>query len=114
MSIQKVDATDELQRGAGFLSLPTDPAADSKAKRLLWRQLGSSDRALLGTDGTFTALLAALRGEPVRIMALSQGLELIGRWDESLRLHARSPVLRRAVLMHARSTGSVITYAESV
>jgi chorismate-pyruvate lyase len=114
MSIRTLDVEQEFRQRTSFLSLPTDCASDSEAKRLLWEQLGPTDRALLGTDGTFTALLAALRGEPIGIVALAQSLDVSTRWDNWLRLDAGNPVLSRTVLMRGRTTGAAIAYARSL
>jgi chorismate-pyruvate lyase len=113
MLTQDCKFTDDTRRTATFLSLPVESTPDAEAKRALWRRLSATDHALLGTDGTFMTLLAALSGEPLLLRTLSQTTHRLREKDALLQLDVGQPVLSRRVLMHRRFQQAVVAYAES-
>jgi chorismate-pyruvate lyase len=68
--------------------------------------------ALDRADGTVTALLEGVAGEPIDAVVVAQATRRAGPGSE-LGLRPSDPVLERAALLTGRETGRVFVYAES-
>ncbi len=76
-------------------------------------ELPALTRLLLTTDGTVTAALAAIAGEPVAVHTLSQHTVAIADDDAELDLWAGGEVLERNVLLHGAGSGTPLLYGAS-
>jgi chorismate-pyruvate lyase len=108
-----VRCVDRFGSSASFLIVPDDDSSDSETKRRLWRYLSPMERALMATDGSFTLLLSALRGERIEAEVLWQSTETLRKPDTRLQLNTGGQILVRHTLLKTAESGQPVAYAES-
>lgn len=107
-----VDA--ECVRDSGtFLTVPDLATARSAARLELWQSLSPVQRAVLGSDGSFTLLLSALLGHEVKVALIDQSIEQMSRDDEAVGLERGARVLNRNVRLYIEPECNVV-YASSL
>jgi len=79
----------------------------------LWSALSPVQRAVLGSDGSFTLLLSALMGQEVKVALIAQRTGEVQQYDEALDLEEGARVLNRNVRLYVEPERNIV-YASSV
>jgi len=79
----------------------------------LWSSLSAVQRAVLGSDGSFTLLLSALLGQEVKVALIDQSVGAMRQHDEAIDLAEGSRVLNRNVRLYVEPQRNIV-YASSV
>jgi beta-ribofuranosylaminobenzene 5'-phosphate synthase len=96
-----------------FLAVP-DSATTRGAERLeLWTALTPVQRAVLGSDGSFTLLLTALLGQEVKVALIEQSIDRMPSYGEAIQLQKGARVLNRNVRLYVEPERNVV-FASSV
>ena len=79
----------------------------------LWSRLSPVQRAVLGSDGSFTLLLSALLGQEVKVAMIDQSVDHMPHYDEAIDLDEGARVLNRNVRLYIEPERNIV-YASSV
>lgn len=96
-----------------FLSVPDNATACGAVRLKLWSSLSAVQRAVLGSDGSFTLLLSALLGQEVKVALIDQSVGAMPQHDEAIDLAEGSRVLNRNVRLYVEPQRNIV-YASSV
>lgn len=96
-----------------FLSVPDNATACGAVRLKLWSALSPVQRAVLGSDGSFTLLLSALMGQEVKVALIAQRTGEVQQYDEALDLEEGARVLNRNVRLYVEPERNIV-YASSV
>lgn len=108
----RVDA--ECVRDSGtFLTVPNRATERGAARLELWTSLTPVQRAVLGSDGSFTLLLTALLGQDVKVALIEQSVERMTRDGEAIQLQPGARVLNRNVRLFVEPDRNIV-FASSV
>jgi beta-ribofuranosylaminobenzene 5'-phosphate synthase len=114
MHATSVRVDEECIRNSGkFLTAPDSATARGAERLQLWTSLTPVQRAVLGSDGSFTLLLTALLGHEVKVALLDQRVERLPRYNEAIGLERGAQVLDRNVRLYIESERNVV-FASSV
>jgi len=91
-----------------FLAVPDNATARGAARLALWKDLSAVERAVLGSDGSFTLLLTALLGQEVKVAMIEQAVEYLRADDEALQLDKGARVLNRNVRLYTEPERNVV------
>ena len=96
-----------------FLSVPDSATTRGAARLKLWSRLSPVQRAVLGSDGSFTLLLSALLGQEVKVAMIDQSVDHMPHYDEAIDLDEGARVLNRNVRLYIEPERNIV-YASSV
>ena len=108
----KVDA-ECIRDSDKFLAVPDSATARGAARLELWTSLTPVQRAVLGSDGSFTLLLTALLGQEVKVALIEQSVDRMPRYGEAIQLQKGARVLNRNVRLYVEPEQNVV-FASSV
>jgi beta-ribofuranosylaminobenzene 5'-phosphate synthase len=108
----KVDA-ECIRDSDKFLAVPDSATARGAARLELWTSLTPVQRAVLGSDGSFTLLLTALLGQEVKVALIEQSVDRMPRYGEAIQLQKGARVLNRNVRLYVEPERNVV-FASSV
>jgi chorismate-pyruvate lyase len=75
--------------------------------------LSPVQRAVLGSDGSFTLLLTALLGQEVKVALIEQNVDRMPRYDDAVELQEGARVLNRNVRLYVEPDRDIV-FASSV
>ena len=96
-----------------FLTVPNNTTPPGARRLELWTALSPVQRAILGSDGSFTLLLTALLGKEVKVSLIEQSISHMRRHDEAVQLDKGARVLNRNVRLYVEPDRNIV-YASSV
>jgi len=96
-----------------FLAVPSCVTARGAARLELWSSLSPVQRAVLGSDGSFTLLLTALLGQEVKVALIDQSVDRMPRYGEAIQLQKGANVLNRNVRLYIEPDRNIV-FASSV
>jgi len=96
-----------------FLAVPRAETPRGAARLELWTRLTPVQRAVLGSDGSFTLLLTALLGQEVKVALIEQSVDQLSHYDEAVNLGAGTRVLNRNVRLYVEPEHNIV-FASSV